>query len=642
MKKTNRVSEVRKRINEGMTRDLITFPVVVLIIIFIAVCVMFFSNSVSGSYYYKGQFDELNHYWKMDAGRLNLTYTLPVKVDVEGGEEIVMAKRLPNDLPKFYSIVSRNYHMQMIVTVEGEEIYRYPKEYTWFSRFSISDDWNVIELSENMAGKVIEIRLIPNERTGFTGYIRPVYYGQTNATLQYLKTQYALFFALGMTILASGLLLLVMGLSFGRYYRNDTRTIIGMMVTITGIWITNRSKMPILGMGSSTAFYACFVALSVVPILPYIYCMQRFPANKYNKISAIGFRVNATIILGMLLFSAIAGYPIDKLAIIPYIMVAVSMIYTSHFLYYYGFGKGQDKVPPREALMNKIEFITTVLMMIGFIYETVAYTDELMTEVNIFNRVAFNIYALGHMINLGISSYYGIKDKEETMSKLHDSQMELMMGQIQPHFVFNTLSSIRTLIKIDPDTAYNMTYDFSNYLRANVDNITNLNGIKFSSELEHIKSYVNIEKVRFGDRLHVEYNPGPMDFMVPPLSIQPLVENAIKHGVCQRPEGGTVWLTSYEEGDNYVVEIKDDGMGFDTSILSEDLNDINSDYDTMANLTGNGSESHKSTGMKNIILRLKEMANATLDIQSEVGKGTDIKVLFPKKEEEIEANEENR
>ena len=224
-----------------------------------------------------------------------------------------------------------------------------------------------------------------------------------------------------------------------------------------------------------------------------------------------------------------------------------------------------------------------------------------------------------------------VQDRTLVTQRLQESQLELMMGQIQPHFIFNTLSSIRTLVMVDPTVAYDMIYDFSNYLRANVDNVTNLEGIPFASEVSHIKSYVNIEKVRFGDRLHVQYDAQYTEFMVPPLSIQPIVENAIKHGVCKKTGGGTVWLRSYQEAHYNVVEVEDNGVGFNPELLASLKNArLGEDVDnTESNLTGNGSESHKSTGMKNIMMRLKEMANADMEIESVEGEGTKIRVLFP-------------
>ena len=159
---------------------------------------------------------------------------------------------------------------------------------------------------------------------------------------------------------------------------------------------------------------------------------------------------------------------------------------------------------------------------------------------------------------------------------------------------------------------------------------------KIASEVQHIQSYVEIEKVRFGDRLNVEYDIQESDFLVPPLAIQPLVENAIKHGVCKRPEGGTVWLRSYREGNNFIVEVEDNGVGIPKDRLDAVLGNSEEGYfgdfgigGRRMDLTGNGSEEHQSTGMKNIIMRLKEMSHAELKIESEVGKGTLMRVVIP-------------
>ena len=220
---------------------------------------------------------------------------------------------------------------------------------------------------------------------------------------------------------------------------------------------------------------------------------------------------------------------------------------------------------------------------------------------------------------------------------------------------------------VDPQVAYSMLYDFSNYLRANIDNVTNLEGINFSAEVSHIQSYVNIERVRFGDRLEVEYDIKCDNFIVPPLSIQPLVENAIKHGVCKRIEGGIVYLRSYETEDFNIVEVEDTGVGFNSeaagkvfsiyagesekiglasdkvalsvmnevmeslTLLDKDGNPIEiAKPEIIYDLSGNGSEQHQSTGMVNILLRLKEMANAKIEIYSKEDEGTKMTVYFPK------------
>ena len=108
---------------------------------------------------------------------------------------------------------------------------------------------------------------------------------------------------------------------------------------------------------------------------------------------------------------------------------------------------------------------------------------------------------------------------------------------IRPHFIYNTLNSIRTLIRLDPKAAQQAVYDFSIYLRSNLENMGERDLIPFADELCHIRAYLDIEKIRFEERLNVVMDIQASMFLVPPLSIQPLVENAVKHGICTRMSG---------------------------------------------------------------------------------------------------------
>ncbi len=172
----------------------------------------------------------------------------------------------------------------------------------------------------------------------------------------------------------------------------------------------------------------------------------------------------------------------------------------------------------------------------------------------------YTVYLFGYYI----LEIYGTAQLNRKLSKqLQDSEIQLMMSQIQPHFIYNTLGSIRALIKISPDETYKMVYDFSNYLRGNIDAIGNQQNILLSEELRHVKSYVNIEKVRFQNQLEVQFDIQEENFYIPPLSVQALVENAIKHGIRKKSGGGCVWIRSYKRGENYIVEVEDNGVGFE-------------------------------------------------------------------------------
>lgn len=191
-----------------------------------------------------------------------------------------------------------------------------------------------------------------------------------------------------------------------------------------------------------------------------------------------------------------------------------------------------------------------------------------------------------------------------------EAEIKIMMSQIQPHFIYNTLASISTLIKIDPDKAQEGLDAFTEYLRANLSSLTDTGLILFSNELKHIKTYLSLEKMRFDDRLQIVYDIKTTDFMVPPLSIQPLVENAVKHGILKKMEGGTVWIKTYETNNSFVVEIKDDGVGFNVNGLSKD--------------------DSKHIGLNNVKYRLSTLSHADVAITSDIDKGTTAVVTFLK------------
>lgn len=194
--------------------------------------------------------------------------------------------------------------------------------------------------------------------------------------------------------------------------------------------------------------------------------------------------------------------------------------------------------------------------------------------------------------------------------ELGELNTTLMMSQIQPHFLYNALNTIKYMTKKDPKTAESAIVKFSNYLRANMDSLTQKEPIAFKKELEHVKNYIDIELLRFGDRLKIEYDIATEDFNIPPLTIQPIVENAIKHGVNQKPEGGTVKISTMETEKVFLVRVSDDGVGYD---VNQVLND---------------GRSH--VGITNIKKRLNTMLGATVETNSIIGEGTDVTITIPK------------
>jgi sensor histidine kinase YesM len=200
------------------------------------------------------------------------------------------------------------------------------------------------------------------------------------------------------------------------------------------------------------------------------------------------------------------------------------------------------------------------------------------------------------------TSIYRVRRKE-----LENKRTALMLSQINPHFIYNTFSAIAATCDSSPKQAKQLTIDFAQYLRRNINSLSCEDLISFDQELEHVECYLKIEKARFRESLNVIYSIQCRNFYLPPLTLQPLVENAVKHGITKRVTGGTIKISTYEEETYYVVEIIDDGVGFDVE----------------------RAEMH--VGLENVRSRLAAMCKADMQIKSTVGVGTRIRLEIPKK-----------
>ena len=208
------------------------------------------------------------------------------------------------------------------------------------------------------------------------------------------------------------------------------------------------------------------------------------------------------------------------------------------------------------------------------------------------------------------------KAKELEMEKivlnaeLAESRISTMMSQIRPHFIYNTLGSIEQLCDIDPKKAGELVHDFAKYLRGNFGELDNPKPILMSQEMDHVHHYVSIENVRFPD-MTFSFEMNSEDFYIPALTVQPIVENAIKHGLMKLQKGGAIRVVSYETETDYYVSVVDDGVGFDTSLLLDE---------------------RKHIGLRNIRERLKAMVNGTIEIESTIGVGTKVIIKIPKED----------
>lgn len=229
-------------------------------------------------------------------------------------------------------------------------------------------------------------------------------------------------------------------------------------------------------------------------------------------------------------------------------------------------------------------------------------------------------YMYGYSVAVDVSEYARRQsivrqEVEQLEHNLETVRIRNSVSQMQPHFLYNALSSIREVMLQNPQYASDLMYDFTVYLRACIRTMQSGELITVQQEMENIHAYVNIEKMRMGDKLNVIYDLQSEEFKVPPLSIQPLVENAIRHGIYRRGKaGGTVTIRTDTLAKYNRIIIEDDGVGFD--------------YEKIRNEIVEGKR--ESIGLDNIMFRLKKHQNAKIEIDSKADNGTRIIIRIPK------------
>lgn len=215
--------------------------------------------------------------------------------------------------------------------------------------------------------------------------------------------------------------------------------------------------------------------------------------------------------------------------------------------------------------------------------------------------------------------YMSIRERQSSRERVNAARLEvelaesrraIMLSQIQPHFLYNVLCVIQDLCHEKAPEAEEATVVFSRFLRGNMESLATRGNIPFERELEHTRYYLTLEQKRFGERLRVVYDIRCALFRLPPLTLQPIVENAVRNGTCRREAGGTVTISTRETAESFEIVVQDDGVGFDPAKPRE-----------------NG---RTPIGISNVRERLRAQSNGTLRIESTPGVGTVAVIAIPK------------
>ena len=388
----------------------------------------------------------------------------------------------------------------------------------------------------------------------------------------------------------------------------------------------------ITDMNRKSRFMSSFIILLISNIL-----MQLgeagiwFFAGKLENIVLLNISAMMSMVFSYVLISAYAHCLTEfvcerkKVSFVPnYIILAICSIYIllSVISLFNGmfFSFDENGCFVNGPMYGLVRAFDLIVIIIGIFW--VMYYRKILTLREISFLISFNVLPLLSMtlqrfwepipqymaVTLSLIVIYVLFHGEITR-QLADSRISIMLSQIQPHFMHNMLTTIMYMCRTEPEEAEKTVGQFADYLRANMDSLTLKQCIQFETELKHVKTYWSLEEKRFGDKIRAVYDIQENSFMLPSLTIQPIVENAVKHGM-RKGKQLTVTIRTYSDVNNYYVEINDDGRGFDVNAFEND------------------GKSH--IGIKNVQQRLKMMCGGELMVNSVPDQGTDAVIKIPK------------
>jgi len=412
----------------------------------------------------------------------------------------------------------------------------------------------------------------------------------------------------------------------------------GLIISIMGLGMVLRSD--ILEKRSRRYFLWIFIILIAYAVSDLVsWLTHGKPGNGWRLASKIALFLESVLsgaliplLSGFLLYSAgeekVFRNSIFQMIMAVFTVYTVLLIYTqfSTTIYYYDELNVYHRGPWYPVLL--ILPIQMSILNLGLLWskrdrlskedKTVFASYIMIPVISMIIQMLFygvNIIVLGASIAafIMLTSVISNQRKQYYLQQEENNKLktEILLSQIQPHFLFNTLGTISHLCTDAPEAKKAIGL-FSKYLRGNIEVLSNEMLIPFDREIEHARIYLELEKLRFGDSLQISWDLPCTDFMIPSLTLQPLVENAVRYGVRGNEDGrGTVKILSKDCSDHYEISVLDDGPGFHPEAIQ-----------------GAGERSH--IGIDNVKERLRIVCNGELRIQSTPGQGTQATIILPK------------
>jgi len=412
--------------------------------------------------------------------------------------------------------------------------------------------WNVVQLDGDSEGKLLEIRL-SSPYENYANKIPEVCSGDAELISRYVYMNTMPHFVAALAILFIGLIFAIVSMTLRFHMSGNTGIYsLSLFIVVLALFLTARQTSILLQISRSISYIVVeHVAFLLCPVMYTRYLMrsssglQRRIGMALHLISAI----NACVIL---LLQLLDVYDMPQMVVTTRYLCIIVAAYA--FILEL---RGRGRVWYCLATLGAIGVV-----LYYYITESISWLAY------------FGVFAYLYVVVYRVIAAIVRSEAEEIRlgAALEVSKSEIATIQITSHFFYHTLDSIRALIRMDADKAYKMTGDFAKYIRYRVDGVERLEEtVPFSRELRSIRAYVDIKQAQLGERFTMIYDVETEDFEILPLTVQPLVENAVIHAVQKRRDGGVVRLICRENEREYAIQVIDNGSGTPEPRAKDDL-----------------------------------------------------------------------
>lgn len=517
---------------------------------------------------------------------------LPMREAKVAGEDTLMQLTLGEDFHEMQALCFYTVYADVEVRLDGREIYRHEKPAAEHVTRAAPSIWNVVALPGDCAGAMLEIEL-STPYQNYANVIPEVRYGSLKQVEEYVQSETTPRFVAALAILFVGLIFSIVAANLRFYVDGNTGLYsLSLFFVILATFLASQQTSILTKLYGNSSFI--FIQHASLMLCPVMYTRYLARINKgYVRKIAIGLNFAS-----LFNFVLIVALQLLKLRDMPEMMSSTRNLIAILIIWVFLL----------EIRQRRRVYVCMLAALLIYTMYHYFFTGRLtwLLYVGIF----IYIYILVHRI---IFTVVRAQAKEIRLkAELEVSRSEIAAIQITSHFFYHTLDSIRALIRIDADKAYKMTGDFAKYLRHRVDGVERMEEtISFARELRSIRAYTDIKQAQLGERFHMIFDVETEDFEILPLTVQPLIENAVIHAVQRRREGGEVKLVCREHADGYHIQVIDNGPG--PNAKSEVVD-----------------EQKKSTAIQNVNTRLEFYGIAPLVFENNELGGMTVSLNTPK------------